>query len=262
MMTIYSLIDDIGARGEHGVSLHIALSDGQHILFDMGQGERLKHNAEAFGIDLNEVQIAVISHGHYDHGGGLATFMTTNAHAPIYIHRRAFDKHYSIREDGKHFIGLVCPQDRNRLVLCGDMVRINDHITLFSDVHGKRLMPTDNQRLLGNDGVTMDDFGHEMNMIIRDGDISVLVMGRLFRSGYEKMSVIVNLYIQGTLLLIAGFLPFIAALVNICESPTFVGFLMTVGLLFYASIYVVGFIWLLRQKICLCESVFPQKVVA
>ena len=90
----------------------------------------------------------------------------------------------------------------------------------------------------------------------------LLVMGRLFRSGYEKMSVIVNLYIQGTLLLIAGFLPFMAALVNICESPTFVGFLMTVGLLFYASIYVVGYIWLLRQKICLCESVFPQKVVA
>ena len=177
MMTIYSLIDDIGARGEHGLSLHITLSDGQHILFDMGQGERLKHNAETFGIDLNAVQIAVISHGHYDHGGGLATFMATNAHAPIYIHRRAFDKHYSIREDGKHFIGLVCPQDMNRLVLCGDMVRINDHITLFSDVHGKRLMPTDNQRLLGNDGVTMDDFGHEMNMIIRDGDISVLVVG-------------------------------------------------------------------------------------
>ncbi len=75
----------------------------------------------------------------------------------------------------------------------------------------------------------------------------LLVMGKLFRSGYEKMSVIVNLYIQGTLLLLAGFLPFIAALVNICESPTFVGFLMAVGLLFYASIYVVGYIWLLRH---------------
>lgn len=176
-MTIKVIINDIGARGEHGLSLHITLNNEQQILFDMGQGERFKLNAEALGIDLNAVQIAVISHGHYDHGGGLATFLATNDHAPVYIHRRAFDQHYSIREDGKHFIGLECPKEMSRLVLCGDMVRINNQITLFSDVHGKRLMPTDNRRLLGNDGVTMDDFGHEMNMIIRDGDISVLVVG-------------------------------------------------------------------------------------
>lgn len=177
MMTIYSLIDDMGACGEHGLSLLIALSNGQQILFDMGQGERFKQNAEALGMDINAVQLAVISHGHYDHGGGLSTFLTSNNHAPVYIHRRAFEQHYSIREDGKHMIGVECPKDMSRLVLCGDMVRINNQITLFSDVHSKRLMPTDNRRLLGNDGASEDDFGHEMNMIIRDGDISVLVVG-------------------------------------------------------------------------------------
>lgn len=176
-MIIRVIIEDTGARGEHGLSLHITLNDGQQILFDMGQGERFQQNAEAMGIDINAVQIAIISHGHYDHGGGLATFLATNTHAPVYIHRRAFDYHYSIREDGRHYIGLTRPNEMDRIVLCGDRVEINQRITLFSDVRGKRLMPADNQRLLGQDGVTEDDFGHEMNMIIKEGDVSVLVVG-------------------------------------------------------------------------------------
>ena len=67
-----SVNENIGA--EHGLSLYIE-TDGHKILFDMGQTDMFERNAKTLCIDLSEVDIAVLSHGHYDHGGGLARFL-------------------------------------------------------------------------------------------------------------------------------------------------------------------------------------------
>ena len=56
----------------HGLSLYIETPENK-ILFDMGPNELFWENAEFLGIDLNTVDTAVISHGHYDHGGGQKT---------------------------------------------------------------------------------------------------------------------------------------------------------------------------------------------
>ena len=61
-------------KAEHGLSLYI--ETGKHkILFDMGQTDAFADNAEKMGIDLSQVDFAILSHGHYDHGGGLKYFM-------------------------------------------------------------------------------------------------------------------------------------------------------------------------------------------
>ena len=76
-------------EAEHGLSLYIE-TNGKKILFDMGQGELFIRNAKRLGIDLSDVDIAVISHGHYDHGGGLRSFLEINKKAPVYISEHAF----------------------------------------------------------------------------------------------------------------------------------------------------------------------------
>ena len=60
-----------GTLGEHGFSALIEPSQGEPLLFDTGQGLTLLHNAGRMNKDLSKVGSVVISHGHYDHAGGL-----------------------------------------------------------------------------------------------------------------------------------------------------------------------------------------------
>ena len=81
-MKIVTLIENTACRDdvrpEHGLSLYI--ETGRHkILFDAGQTDRFAENARALGVDLSQVDIAILSHGHYDHGGGLMRFQALAA---------------------------------------------------------------------------------------------------------------------------------------------------------------------------------------
>jgi 7,8-dihydropterin-6-yl-methyl-4-(beta-D-ribofuranosyl)aminobenzene 5'-phosphate synthase len=87
---------------EHGLSLHIE-TKGRGILFDTGASALFARNAEKMGVDLTKAELAVISHGHYDHWGGLAEFLSINAGASVYVHEKAFGSHYAKRPDGKLF---------------------------------------------------------------------------------------------------------------------------------------------------------------
>jgi 7,8-dihydropterin-6-yl-methyl-4-(beta-D-ribofuranosyl)aminobenzene 5'-phosphate synthase len=83
-----------GILGEHGLSFWI--DTGAHrVLFDTGQGMALTHNAARLGINLVQADAIVLSHGHFDHVGGLETALTAAPGAPLFFHPRAVEAKFS-----------------------------------------------------------------------------------------------------------------------------------------------------------------------
>ena len=76
-------------EAEHGLSFLIQ-TEKNKILFDAGQSDLFLRNAEKLGEKLQDVDIVILSHGHYDHGNGLEYFMQRNSRAKIYVHPLAF----------------------------------------------------------------------------------------------------------------------------------------------------------------------------
>lgn len=180
-MKVTSLVENTSRTGlpvEHGLSLHIRLDNGRQILFDMGQHRLFAGNADRLGINLADVDFAVVSHGHYDHGGGLRAFIELNRKAKVYISKHAFEPHYSLHEEGLRYIGLdTALKTCDRFVFCEDETRISHHIILFAAVQGNHLKPTGNRLLFGPAKETNDDFRHEQSLIIQEGNKTVLFAG-------------------------------------------------------------------------------------
>jgi 7,8-dihydropterin-6-yl-methyl-4-(beta-D-ribofuranosyl)aminobenzene 5'-phosphate synthase len=77
-----------GLLAEHGVAFHID-ADGRQLLFDTGQGFSLIHNAKRLGLDLTQVDSIILSHGHYDHTGGLVEALSLTGRVKLYLHPQA-----------------------------------------------------------------------------------------------------------------------------------------------------------------------------
>jgi len=84
---------------EHGLSLWIR-TDSRHILFDTGQGQARPADAETQGINLRLTDQLVLSHGHYDHTGGLEHLLKTAPQAHVYGHPGAVQLRCRKREGG------------------------------------------------------------------------------------------------------------------------------------------------------------------
>ncbi len=162
-----------GIGSEHGLCLYIE-TEKRRILFDMGQTELFSKNAAALGIDLSEVDIAVLSHGHYDHGGGLAKFLDINKKAPVYISKQAFLPYFNGTEK---YIGLdISLKNSDRLVFTDDTYEIESGLTLFSCNGEKRIHDLGSFGLTEKteNGFIPDRFLHEQYLLIEN---SVLISG-------------------------------------------------------------------------------------
>ena len=173
-----SVRDDIGSQ--HGLSLYIE-TQRHKILFDAGVNDLFAKNAEILGVDLSSVDIAFLSHAHYDHGGGMKTFLELNKQAPIYAGETAFGGYYA-NEKGRpdRYIGLdLALLQSNRFVLAGNQLALDNELSLYSGVKCLRLNPSGNVDILKKVGkyYVRDDFTHEVNLLIRENGKSVLITG-------------------------------------------------------------------------------------
>ncbi len=165
---------------EHGLSLYI--ETGIHkILFDTGKSNRFLKNSKYLGIDLKKIDIGFLSHGHYDHGGGLKDFFKKNSQAKIYINEKAFNSYYAKRDNGEmEYIGIDEKlKSIDRFIRISGDLKISEELEILSNVQIKNLFPESNNTLYENiDGEYINDsFSHEQNLIIRENGKVTLLTG-------------------------------------------------------------------------------------
>lgn len=184
-MKITTLLENTSCRADvahaHGLSQYLETKNHK-ILFDMGPSPAIVENAKALDVDLSAVDTAVLSHGHYDHSGGLAAFLDCNKTAKVYVSRLALKPYYAVAA-GKapEFIGV--PDDvktyEDRLTLTGDELFIDPELRLFSDVKTTDYRSHANDKLREKQGedYPMDEFRHEQNLLVTEGEKAVLLAG-------------------------------------------------------------------------------------
>ena len=179
-MKLYTLLENTACcedlTAEHGLSLSIE-TGSRRILFDMGQSAAFGENAEKMGIDLAAVDTAILSHGHYDHGGGLAAFLRCNDRAPVYMRNDAFRPHY---HGAEKYIGLDASlRDHPRLILTGDNCSLGDGLSLHSCNERPRPWQTDHSGLLTErEGQLLpEDFSHEQYLLVEEQGKRILISG-------------------------------------------------------------------------------------
>lgn len=182
-MNVRVLVEDTSSSieypSEHGLSLYVE-TQKHRLLFDFGQSGLFLENAGKMGVDVGGVDIAILSHGHYDHGGGIAAFFERNTRADVLVQDHAFEPHFSIRVGGQVAdIGLDPALEQNpRVRKMRGTQALDDELTVFSGVQGEALWPPANRTLLmAVNGRTPDDFRHEQNLIVTEDGEDVLFTG-------------------------------------------------------------------------------------
>lgn len=164
---------------EHGWSV-LAECQGHKILFDMGKTDLFLQNACKMGLDLSQVETGVLSHGHYDHAGGLPAFFSENKTAPVWIQEGAEAPHYSIRDTGPVYIGVpkeVLGNERFRIIMGSR--DLGNGALLLPHPNAKKLWPRSNQvlRIKQENEFVADDFSHEQYLVLEENGKQVLLCG-------------------------------------------------------------------------------------
>ena len=173
-MKIVTLIENLvyqkGLYAEHGLSIYLE-TENSRILFDTGQSGLFLQNAENMGIKMEDVDTLVLSHGHYDHTGGLYPFLEKNKKARVYTKKEIFTPKYRSHH---RFIGTIEQDEllKGRLYFIESITEIAKGIFVMpkiiitnpEDTHyAGMLKVTDN-------GLAEDQFDDELFLVIRENN--------------------------------------------------------------------------------------------
>lgn len=180
-----------GLGSQHGLSLYIEAAD-KKILFDTGKDDLFYKNAEILGIDIREVDYLVLSHAHYDHIGGLGKFLEINKTAKIVVSIGAKGEVYSKRLGFYKYIGIkkdLFQGNIDRFILVEKELKLDGNISFMMNTHheGKPLKGNSHLYKKNEEGYTLDDFSHEMIMVVEGKKDELIVFTGCSHGGILNM---------------------------------------------------------------------------
>lgn len=162
---------------EHGLSLYVE-TDRHKILFDAGASARFIKNAEKLGVRLADADIAVLSHGHSDHSGGMTAFFRANSRARLYA-RVGYD--HSRYNAAGLYIGVepLLIQNPRVTVVDSDRLDIDDQLSIVAYSEEPCAWPVQTNGMMVASGGMLrpEQFTHEQYLIVNDNGKKVLFTG-------------------------------------------------------------------------------------
>jgi len=182
-MKIINLVEDTKGNPtcgyEHGLSFYIETKKHK-LLVDCGATDLFMKNADTLGIDLTQVDTVILSHGHYDHSGGILPFTKINETAKIYLKDTAGGEYYHVTSSMEKYIGI----DKNilKLLQCEFVTgekELDDEVFLFSDITGTKYPIKGNLKLKKKlkDTFVQDSFAHEQCVVVSQEGKKILISG-------------------------------------------------------------------------------------
>jgi 7,8-dihydropterin-6-yl-methyl-4-(beta-D-ribofuranosyl)aminobenzene 5'-phosphate synthase len=155
---------------EHGLSILIDTGT-KKILFDTGQSDKFLFNAMKLGIDIMDIDYVVLSHGHYDHTGGLSAFLNLNKKAIVFCKKEIFISKY---DHTNNFIGIVWQDNlfQDRFTFINSITELDDNLFIIPDVIIHHPIDThfENLRVRIDDSLVADEMQDELFIVIRYED--------------------------------------------------------------------------------------------
>ncbi len=182
-MKIINLVEDTKGNPlceyEHGLSFYVETACHK-ILVDCGATDMFIRNADILGIDLTKVDMVILSHGHYDHSGGILPFVERNSSAFIYMTESAGGEYYHVTSTMEKYIGIA--KEILELPGCRKVSgesKIDDELFLFSNITGSKFPISGNRVLMKKEGqqFVQDSFEHEQCLVITQGEKKILMSG-------------------------------------------------------------------------------------
>ncbi len=216
-MKIVNLVENTegssGCEFKHGLSFYIE-TKGHKILMDLGPSEISLNNAKKLGIDLSKVDTVILSHGHYDHSGGIMPFSEINSSAVIYLQESADKDYYAddgdflIEEDRYRYIGIdKSIMDLSQVKIIKGDYKIDDELSLFTIKNRTHELPSTNNNLKikVNDMFVPDSFIHEHYLVISEDDKKILISGCAHNGILSILDEYIAIYGNAPDMVISGF---------------------------------------------------------
>lgn len=170
--------------GEHGLGMLIETGDDK-ILFDTGQSNVFINNARFLGVDLTKINKVVLSHGHFDHTGGLLELLKISKSFELFAHPDIFYPPKYVRRKGNEiYIGPPFKKEQLekegiKVNLSKEPMRINDCIITTGEVPRKTDFEEIEKELLikENNEFKQDKILDDISLILKTSQDIVVLLG-------------------------------------------------------------------------------------
>lgn len=203
MFDLTILIDNIAdgnLTSEWGFSAYIEYNSKKYLL-DTGGSNMYLDNAAKLGIDIKDVDVAVLSHAHYDHSGGFGSFFDVNKKADLYVAETCGSDCYFKLGPIRKFVGFspdVIAKNSNRITHVSGLHKIDDGVYLIPHLKNnlEKIGKKAHMYRKVNNKIIPDDFSHEQSLVFETPK-GLVVLNSCSHGGLKNILADVNHFLPG-----------------------------------------------------------------